>query len=64
MIDSPKIELKSSVSVQGRQNVNDLVQILSNTRKTGELRITISEGGAVAAQFDEKISIDKALVVA
>lgn len=59
MIDTPKIELKSSISVQGQQNVRDLTMILANTHRTGVLRINLSQGGAVSAEFQEKIDLEK-----
>jgi hypothetical protein len=59
MTDDPKMELKSAITVQGKQNVKDLALIVANTRKTGALNITVSQGGAVAATFEEKIVLDK-----
>ena len=59
MTDDPKMELKSAITVQGKQNVKDLAMIVANTGKTGELTITVSQGGAVAAKFEEKIVLDK-----
>ena len=59
MPDEPKVTVKASISVQGKESVKELASMIAYRKKSGKLAVEVSEGGAVAAQFEEKLSLDK-----
>jgi hypothetical protein len=59
MSDEPKVTLKASIGVQGKQRVKELAAMIVYKKKSGHLAVDVSEGGAVAASFEEKIVLDK-----
>lgn len=59
MSEEPKVTLKASVAVQGKEGVKGLAAMIAYKKKTGNLSVDVSQGGAVAATFDEKIVVEE-----
>ena len=56
--DQPKVTVKASISVQGKQSVKELAAMIAYRKKSGKLAVEVSEGGAVAASFEEHLKIE------
>lgn len=55
----PKIELHSTIQVEGKEHVTQLVRIVGSQGRSGRLTIEVAMGGASSAKFEEKILTDE-----